>query len=413
MFNTTEELIGEINKGNMIILLDDESRENEGDLIFAAKFADAEKINFMIKNAGGLICVPSEQKVLEKLSLNQMTEDNTESHSTAFTVSVDAAEGITSGISASDRAATAKLLSEKSSAAEDFVKPGHMFPLCAKDNGVFERQGHTEAAVDFVKLAGIDPAVGVICEIIKDDGEMARRDDLLKFAEKYSLKIGTIKDLVEYRKRNEKKLELEAETVLPIKNLGEWGIKIYRNIYDGRENIVLVKGSDFTDKTALVRIHSECFTGDVLGSDKCDCSDQLHRSLEAVNNAGAGAVIYLRQEGRGIGLINKIKAYQLQNNGYDTAEANLKLGFGEDLREYSEAAEILKKLNIKRVRLITNNKDKIDGLIYNGIEVVGQVILPAKITKGNKKYLDTKKEKFGHSIIEYNLDNEYTKIKER
>ena len=439
MFNKTEELISEIREGRMIILLDDESRENEGDLVFAAKFTDPEKINFLLNHARGLICVPLSSERANDLNLQIMTTRNTEVHQTAFTVSVDAAENITTGISAGDRSMTIKMLGDINAKGENFVTPGHMFPLKAKNGGVIERPGHTEAAVDLVKLAGIDPAVGVICEIIKEDGNMARKDDLLKFAKKFNIKIGTIKDLISYtengrrsslrdpafeggildktlqkrmtkelsphpfrvyKKEREEKLKIEAETEIPISDLGFWKIKVFRNLIDNKENIVLVKGELSDSEPILTRIHSECFTGDVLGSEKCDCRDQLRKSMELINKVGVGMVIYLRQEGRGIGLINKIRAYHLQEDGYDTLDANVKLGFQPDLREYSEAVEILKKLNVNKVKLITNNQDKIDGLNQNGIDVEGQVILPSVINDNNKKYMQTKKERFGHKIIE-------------
>ena len=398
MFNSTEELIEEIRNGKMIVLLDDESRENEGDVVFAGKFATSEKINFLITNCRGLICAPVEDKHLEKLGLSQMTSSNTDPHKTAFTVSIDSAKEISTGISTYDRAVTIQRLSRQDAVNSDFVSPGHMFPLRSKLKGVLEREGHTEAAVDLVKMAGIEPAVGVICEIIKDDGEMARRDDLLEFAKKHNLKIGTIKDLVLYRKINEEKLTMEAETIFPIKNLGEWQLKVFKNNETEKENVVLIKGAlNFAD-SVLTRIHSECFTGDIFGSDKCDCSDQLNKSMELINRIGSGIIIYLRQEGRGIGLINKIKAYELQRQGFDTVDANLELGFESDLREYSEAAEILNKLGVEKVNLITNNRDKINGLLEYGIKVEKQIILNPHVTENNHFYLKTKKERCGHNI---------------
>jgi 3,4-dihydroxy 2-butanone 4-phosphate synthase / GTP cyclohydrolase II len=404
MFNKTEELIHEISAGKMVILLDDESRENEGDLVFAAKFADKEKINFLLNHARGLICFPLSNERADELSLRNMTDHNTESHQTAFTVSVDAANHITTGISASDRAATIQLLANKKAGKNDFVTPGHMFPLKAKKGGVLERQGHTEATVDLVKLAGIESGVGVICEIIKDNGDMARKDDLMKFACKHNIKIGTIKDLIEYRKYNQEVLKIEAETEMPINGLGMWKLKVFRNIENNKENIALIKGDlDRELESVLTRVHSECFTGDVLGSEKCDCNYQLKKSMKMINDAGKGIIIYLRQEGRGIGLINKIRAYKLQNEGFDTLDANIELGFQPDLREYSEAAEILKKLNVSRVKLITNNQDKIDGLTRNDIEVTEQIVVQSIVNENNKKYLKTKKERFGHKIVEFEM----------
>jgi 3,4-dihydroxy 2-butanone 4-phosphate synthase / GTP cyclohydrolase II len=404
MFNKTEELVREISEGRMVILLDDESRENEGDLVFAAKFADKEKISFLLNHAKGLICVPLSNERAEALNLKNMTEDNTESHQTAFTVSVDAANNITTGISAGDRAETIRLLANDRVGKDHFVTPGHMFPLKAKEGGVLRRSGHTEAAVDLVKLAGIEPGVGVICEIIKDDGEMARKDDLLKFAYKHNIKIGTIKDLIDYRKLNRELLKIEAETEIPINGLGRWKLKVFRNTEDDKENIALIKGNiDSEVESILTRVHSECFTGDVLGSEKCDCNYQLKKSMEMIHKARKGLIIYLRQEGRGIGLINKIRAYKLQDEGYDTLDANVKLGFQPDLREYTEAAEILNKLNVKSVKLITNNQDKIDGLVKNNIDVSEQIIIQSVVNENNKKYLETKKERFGHKIVELEM----------
>ena len=404
MFNKTEEIIQEIHDGKMVVLLDDESRENEGDLIFAAKFVDKEKINFLLNHAKGLICVPLPDNRAEKLGLKDMTSCNTESHQTAFTVSVDAAKNVTTGISAADRAETIRLLADEMAEKKDFVSPGHMFPLKGKEEGVLVRAGHTEAAVDLVKLAGIELGVAVICEIIKEDGEMARKEDLLKFANAHNIKIGTIKDLINYRKLNRELLKIEAETEIPINGLGSWNLKIFKNIENNKENIVLIKGNinKCTDPV-LTRIHSECFTGDVLGSEKCDCNYQLRKSMEMIYKAERGIIIYLRQEGRGIGLTNKIRAYKLQNEGFDTLDANLELGFQPDLRVYSEAAEILKMLYVKKVKLITNNQDKIDGLIENGITVSEQVIIQSIINENNRKYLDTKKERFGHRIEKLEL----------
>jgi 3,4-dihydroxy 2-butanone 4-phosphate synthase / GTP cyclohydrolase II len=403
MFNKIEELVEEIRNGRMVIVLDDESRENEGDLVFAAKFTNPEKINFLLKNARGLICIPMDENRTEMLGLANMVENNTESNRTAFTVSVDAYRDTTTGISASDRAITALRLADMNVKKSDFVTPGHMFPLKAKFGGVLERPGHTEAAVDLVKLAGCDPAVGVICEIIREDGEMARKDDLLKFALEHDLKIGSIKDLIAYKRFKYDKLILEAETEIPISELGEWKIKVFRNIENQKENIALIKGDLSCSEPLLTRIHSECFTGDVFGSEKCDCRYQLRRSMELINKTGKGIIIYLRQEGRGIGLINKIKAYQLQNEGLDTLDANIKLGFQPDIREYSEAAEILKKLNVGSVKLITNNQDKVNGLQENSIEVKEQVVLPSIINSKNERYLRTKKVRCGHKIVEFEL----------
>lgn len=398
MFNKTEEFIKDIALGKMVILMDDESRENEGDIIFAAKFADIEKVNFLLNYAKGLICVPMDENRADFLGLRSMVEKNNDSYGTAFTVSVDASEGVTTGISAYDRARTIQVLGCPSSTKNDLSAPGHMFPLRAKKNGVLDRPGHTEAAVDLIRLSGIDPAVGVICEIINQDGTMARRDDLINFARLHNLKIGTIKELINYRIRVDKKVELKAKTRLPVEGLGEWEAFAFENLVTGKEHIAILKKELESNDPILVRIHSECFTGDVLGSERCDCRSQLRNAMEMINREGRGLIIYLRQEGRGIGLINKIKAYNLQDKGYDTVEANELLGFNADLRDYHEAADILKQLGYTEINLITNNPEKIDGLKQNGIKIKRRVSMPAHVHRNNQKYLKTKKLKFGHKL---------------
>lgn len=394
-FHPSEKMIDEIRRGKVVIMADDESRENEGDLIFAAQFVTPEKVNLMMKEARGLICVPLAEERLEALGLKEMSDSSGDPMRTAFTQSVDARLGITTGISASDRARTIEILADPKRGPGDIVTPGHLFPLKAKRGGVLARTGHTEAAIDLCRLAGLEPA-GVICEIINDDGTMARKADLFRFAKKYKLKIGTIKDLIEYRRQHDKIIERVSEVKIP--NLfGEWRLRLYRSLVDGREHAALLKG-EVDARPALVRVHSECFTGDVLGSLRCDCQDQLVAAMEMIQKEGRGVIVYMRQEGRGIGLSNKLKAYELQDKGLDTVEANEKLGFKPDLREYGTGAQILRDLGLVKLRLMTNNPRKIIGLEGHGLTVVERIPLSTPAHSYNAKYLKTKKEKLGHIL---------------
>lgn len=392
-FNTIEEIIKDVAEGKLVIMVDDEGRENEGDLIFAASKVTDEKVNFMMKYGRGLICVPLTEERIENLELRQMILPSKDPLGTAFTVSVDARLGITTGISAADRARTIEILADPDRGSSDLVAPGHMFPLRAKNGGVLRRAGHTEASVDLARLAGLEPA-GVICEIVNDDGTMSRLPELEKFAKEHALKIGTIKDLIEYRRQFDKTVEKISEAKIPTV-FGEWQIKLYKSFTDGREHIALVKGEISAEPT-MVRVHSECFTGDVLGSMRCDCQEQLVASMEQIEKAGSGVVLYMRQEGRGIGLANKLKAYALQDKGLDTVQANEELGFKPDLREYGVGAQILKDLGLSKLKLITNNPRKIVGLEGHGLEVVDRVTLKSASHKHNAKYLKAKKEKLGH-----------------
>ncbi len=394
MANSIEEIIEDIRSGRMVIMTDDEERENEGDVIFAASKSSPEMVNFMMRHARGLICVPMSVGKIRSLELDQMNPRPEDPMKTAFTVSVDARLGVTTGISAYDRHRTIELLADNKSCRDDFVIPGHIFPLEAKDGGVLRRAGHTEAAVDLVKFAGLPP-VAVICEIVNDDGSMARLPQLKEFAKTHNLKIGTIQNLIAYSIKTDKLIERVSEASLPT-STGEWTIRIYKSILDGIEHIAIFKG-DIKSKPALVRVHSECFTGDVLGSLRCDCQGQLHAAMKMIQKEGAGVILYMRQEGRGIGLGNKIKAYELQEKkGLDTAQANEALGFKPDLRDYGIGAQILHDLGLKELRLMTNNPRKIVGLEGYGLKVVDRLPLIIPTNPINKKYIQTKKEKFGH-----------------
>ncbi|WP_050606869.1 bifunctional 3,4-dihydroxy-2-butanone-4-phosphate synthase/GTP cyclohydrolase II [Clostridium niameyense] len=394
-FNSIEEAIKDIREGKIIIVVDDEDRENEGDLLMAAEKVNGDAINFMAREGRGLICTPVEKSRLDELGIGQMVQNNKDNFGTAFTVSVDAV-GTTTGISAYERAFTISKIIDKNSKPEDFLKPGHVFPLAAKDGGVLVRAGHTEAAVDMAKLAGFYPA-GTICEIMNEDGTMARVPQLIKFAQKHKLKIITIADLIEYRGRKEKLIKALEPVDLPTK-YGHFKAIGYENILTKEEHVALIKGNIKSNSPILVRVHSECLTGDVFGSLRCDCGEQIAASLKQIEEEGAGVLVYMRQEGRGIGLLNKLKAYSLQEKGLDTVEANLALGFEEDLRDYGIGAQILKDLGIKNIKLMTNNPKKIAGLSGYGIKVVERVPIDMGCRNENKMYLKTKKEKMGHFI---------------
>lgn len=396
MFNTIEEVISDLRNGKLVIVVDSEDRENEGDLVGAGQFATPEMINFMMKYGRGLICVPMDPKLTEKLNLYLMTEDNSDNFSTWFTISVDAKEGTTTGISAYDRSLTIRKLASIDAKPDDFNRPGHVFPLKARKGGVIVRPGHTEATVDLLKIAGLYP-VGVICEIANDDGTMARLPQLMEFAKEFGLKIISIEEIVKYRWMNEKLIERVDDASLPTK-YGEFRIIGYKEIITGKEHIAIVKGDVRNKDDVVVRIHSECFTGDILGSLRCDCGNQLEYALEKIEDEGLGVLIYLRQEGRGIGLLNKIRAYKLQDQGLDTVEANRKLGLPDDARDYGIAYQIIKDLEIKSIRLMTNNPKKISRILSFGIEVKERIPIIVGLNKHNERYLRVKAEKMGHLI---------------
>ncbi|MCF6093482.1 bifunctional 3,4-dihydroxy-2-butanone-4-phosphate synthase/GTP cyclohydrolase II [Microaerobacter geothermalis] len=394
-FDSIEEAIYELMQGKIIIVVDDEDRENEGDFVALAEKATPEVINFMITHGRGLVCVPVTEERAKLLSLSPMVERNTDAHETAFTVSVDYKD-TTTGISASERSRTIRALIDPNSKAADFRRPGHIFPLIAKNGGVLRRAGHTEAAVDLARMCGASPA-GVICEIMNEDGTMARVPELRKIADKHDLKMITIADLIKYRNRKEKLVRREVSVKLPTQ-YGEFQAIAFSNLVDDKEHIALVKGNIDPDIPALVRVHSECLTGDVFGSCRCDCGPQLEAALRQIEEAGSGVLLYMRQEGRGIGLMNKLRAYALQEKGLDTVEANEKLGFPPDLRDYGIGAQILKDLRIQKIRLLTNNPRKIRGLEGYGLEIVERVPIQIPSNKSNQKYLDTKKVKLGHLL---------------
>jgi 3,4-dihydroxy 2-butanone 4-phosphate synthase/GTP cyclohydrolase II len=398
MLNTITEAIEDIKAGKTIIVVDDEDRENEGDFLTAARNATPEAINFMARYGRGLICAPITAKRAAELELEPMVGHNTSSHETNFTVSVDLiGQGCTTGISATDRSKTTLALIDPATKPEDLGRPGHIFPLIAKDGGVLRRAGHTEAAIDMAVMAGFEPA-GLICEIMKDDGEMARLPDLLEFAKEFDMKIVSVKDLISYRLANESLIRKDVSVKMPT----QWGIfdmVAYTQLDTGENHLALVKGTWEKDEPVLVRVHSSCVTGDIFGSCRCDCGPQLHKAMEMIEKEGKGVVLYMNQEGRGIGLINKLKAYSLQENGFDTVDANLQLGFKMDQRDYGIGAQILRSLNITQMRLMTNNPKKRAGLVGYGIEVVENVPMEIASNPHNETYLKTKRDKMGHTIM--------------
>lgn len=395
MFDSIEEAIYDLMQGKVVIVCDDEDRENEGDFVALAEKVTPETINFMITHGRGLVCTPIAEKRAQELELVPMVDHNTDPHGTAFTVSVDH-DSTTTGISAHERADTIKALLDPGSKSYHFKRPGHVFPLVAKNGGVLRRAGHTEAAIDLARLAGSEPA-GIICEIIKDNGEMARVPDLKIIADEHDLKMVTIKDLIQYRHKKDKLVKREVEIKLPT-DYGDFKAFGYTSVVDDKESIALVKGQLRPNEPTLVRVHSECLTGDVFGSHRCDCGPQLQAALQQIEKEGTGVLLYMRQEGRGIGLINKMKAYQLQEEGYDTVEANEKLGFKPDLRDYGIGAQVLRDLGISKMKLLTNNPRKITGLKGYGLEVVERVALQLPYNKENERYLRTKYTKLGHML---------------
>lgn len=396
-FSTIEAAVQDLKKGKIVIVVDDEDRENEGDMIFSAQKSTTALVNFMIKKAGGLVCVPMEEERLDELEISMMSPRNTALHQTAFTVSVDYKHGTTTGESALDRNKTIKALIDKKINPDDLCRPGHIFPLKSARGGVLRRAGHTEASVDLAKLAGHYPA-GVLCPIINDEGEMARLPELVAFAKKYKLKIITIRDLIDYRIQRENLIEKIVDVDLPAK-LGHFQLHLFRSMIDNKEHIALVKGKIDPEKPIIVRVHSECLTGDLLGSFRCDCQDQLHKSMQIIEEEGNGVVLYMRQEGRGIGLANKLKAYKLQDEGKDTVEANEMLGFKADLRDYGIGAQILRYLGIRKIILLTNNPKKVVGLKGYGLEIIKRVPIEVPYNPLNEKYLITKRDKLGHLLL--------------
>jgi 3,4-dihydroxy 2-butanone 4-phosphate synthase/GTP cyclohydrolase II len=395
-FDTVDDVVSDIAKGRMVIVTDDADRENEGDLVMAAEKATAKTINFMATHGRGLICVPIANERAEQLGLQRMVAQNREMYRTDFTVSVDAARDVTTGISAHDRAATIQTIANPKSTPNDLVQPGHVFPLRAKDGGVLRRAGHTEAAVDLARMAGLQPA-GVLCEILHEDGTMARLPELMEFRKKHGLRICTIQALIGHRRLKEKLVEAEQVVKLPTE-YGDFDLHLYRSKLDGAHHLALVKGKISKNRPTLVRVHSECLTGDVFGSRRCDCGNQLHAALRQIADEGNGVLIYMRQEGRGIGLAAKIHAYKLQEEGLDTVEANARLGFPSDLRDYGLGAQILFDLGVRKFRFLTNNPKKVVGLEGYGIQMVEQVPIRSEPNPHNARYLETKRTKMGHAL---------------
>ncbi len=395
VFDSIESGLDALRRGEIVLVTDDADRENEGDCVCAARFATVENVNFMATHAKGLICMPMSGAWCRALDLPQMVRQNTDNHQTAFTVSIDAVE-TTTGISAAERAMTARACVRPGVKPGDFRRPGHMFPLQAREGGVLKRAGHTEATVDLCRLAGLEE-VGLCCEVMKDDGTMARMPDHIAFAKKFGLKFLSIADLIAYRRRTDKLVEAVEDVDLPTDH-GHFRLKMYRSRISGLEHLALVKGDVSTDAPVLTRVHSECFTGDVLGSERCDCGHQLHAAMEAVEREGRGVILYMRQEGRGIGLANKLHAYRKQEEGLDTVEANVALGFAPDLRDYGEGAQILADLGVRKVRLMTNNPCKVKGLDGYGIEITERVPLVIPANAHDRRYLDTKRDKMGHLL---------------
>ncbi len=396
-FNTIDEAVNDIAQGKMIILVDDEDRENEGDLCMAAEKVTPEAINFMARHGRGLICLSLTPERVEELKLPMMTTENTSSFCTAFTVSIEAKRGVTTGISAADRATTILTAIDPKTKQEDLVRPGHVFPLRARPGGVLQRAGQTEGSIDLARLSGLYPS-GVICEIMNDDGSMARVPELIEFAKKHNLKIVTIKDLIRYRMRTESFVKRLVNVRMPTEYGGEFSAIAYTSEMDSSVHVALVKGEIKPADEVLVRVHSECLTGEVFGSKRCDCGEQLHKAMEMIKKEGKGVILYIRQEGRGIGLMNKLRAYELQDKGLDTVEANLKLGFRPDLRDYGIGAQILVDLGVRKMRLMTNNPRKIVGLEGYGLKVVERVPIEVKPHEKNVVYLKTKKKKLGHIL---------------